>query len=189
MQGVLGGYCADESGTSTKFTVHIIGGAVAGIYAVKARKARCSSAGARQLLFPVLDPAAKSRWSPSAARSSAYGVRIPKSIEYICPILAVPINTNIYSNTCCSGDKNPVTQGRLPILLAQKVSQRSSKYQYILPMMAQNCSKLLNIAQKCAKLVEHGKKGSKVPVSQAPQINIYSNTCCSCFQYHNTNTC
>ena len=29
--------------------------------------------GARQLLFPVLDPAAKSRWSPSAARSSAYG--------------------------------------------------------------------------------------------------------------------
>ena len=48
-------------------------------------------------------------------------------------------------------DKNPVTQGRLPILLAQKLSQRSSKYRYILPMIAQ---KLVKTAQNCSKLRE-----------------------------------
>ena len=118
-----------------------------------------------------------------------YCLRMPISIEYVFPILAVPINTNIYSNTCCSGTRTRLLKAASPSSSRRNVlkeAQNINKSYRLLVKIAQNCSKMRKFAQILSKMA---KQSSEVPVLQAQQINIYSNTCCSCFQYHNTNTC
>ena len=85
---------------------------------------------------------------------------MPISIEYVFPILAVPINTNIYSNTCCSGTRTRLLKAASPSSSRRNVlkeAQNINKSYRLLVKIAQNCSKMRKFAQICARFVENGE--------------------------------
>ena len=87
-------------------------------------------------------------------------LRMPISIEYVFPILAVPINTNIYSNTCCSGTRTRLLKAAYPSSSRRNVlkeAQNINKPYRSLVKIAQNCSKMRKFAQICARFVENGE--------------------------------